>query len=125
MRQAHWLRATVGIVGVSLVLEVLDLVLLARVGGKMRVWGVKVRRPWGCMVWGLVVLGIVLEEGVRQAGALPEGMGGVVWVVLDLERVVVWRVPVVAAGLRGAVIGWYDGVFSGWGRGYFGQASLG
>ena len=106
----------------SLVLEAVDILVLVFVHGKTRWRGLKMSRPWGSMILGLVVLGYVLLEGVRQAGSLPEGVGSVLWVVLELGDVVVWKV--VAGGLRGSIIGWYDGVFSGWGQGYFGQATL-
>ena len=56
------------------------------------------------------------------ASVLPPGVGERVWVVTQVgAEVVVYEGELGTAGLRGAMIGWNDGVFQGWGNTYFGS----
>lgn len=82
------------------------------------------------MLAGVIVLGLMLVFGIIYASALPPGIGERVWVVTQIgglgsgdstgPGVVVYEGMLGTAGLRGAMIGWNDGVFQGWGSSYFG-----
>ena len=81
----------------------------------------KMRRPWFTMFSGLAVLGLMLVFGVVYGTVLPPGISEKVWVVTDAGTVKVYEGELGTAGLRGAMIGWNDGVFQAWGNTYFGS----
>ena len=116
-----WLKATVAGTGLSLALETLDICILAMVHSTTRWRGVKMRRPWFSMFTGIAVLGLILVFGVMYASVLPPGISERVWVVTNVGSPVVYSGKLGTAGLRGAIIGWNDGVFSEWHSTYFGS----
>ena len=120
-QQMAWLEATVAGTGLSIALELVDIGILATVHGSARIRGVKMRRPWFTMFSGVAVLGLVLVFGVVYGTILPPGISEKVWVVTDAGTVTVYEGTLGTAGLRGAMIGWNDGVFQGWGPTYFGS----
>lgn len=120
-QQMAWLKATVAGTGLSLALEFVDIAILATVHSGTRWRGVKMRRPWCTMFGGLAVLGLILVFGVVYSTILPPGISEKVWIVTDAGAVTVYQGELGTAGLRGAMIGWNDGVFQGWGSTYFGS----
>ena len=120
-QQMAWLKATVAGTGLSIALELVDICILAIVHSGTRWRGVKMRRPWFTMFSGLVVLGLILVFGVVYSSILPPGISEKVWIVTDTGVVTVYGGELGTAGLRGAMIGWNDGVFQGWGVTYFGS----
>ena len=120
-QQKAWLKATVAGTGLSIALEFIDIAILATVHSGTRWRGVKMRRPWCTMFGGLAVLGLILVFGVVYSTILPPGISEKVWIVTDAGAVTVYQGKLGTAGLRGAMIGWNDGVFQGWGGTYFGS----
>ena len=120
-QQKSWLRTTVAGTSISLALEVLDITVLSLVSSSTRWRGVKMRRPWFTMFSGIAVLGLLLVFGVVYSTTRPPGIGQRIWVVIDAGTPTVWQGELRTAGLRGAMIGWNDGVFEGWGSTYFGS----
>lgn len=78
------------------------------------------RRPWATMFCGIAVLGLIFVFGVVYSETLPPGIAERVWVVDDAGILGINEGLLGVAGLRGAIIGWNDGLFSGWGKRYFG-----
>lgn len=120
-QQMAWLKATVAGTGLSIALELIDICILATVHSGTRWRGVKMRRPWFTMFSGVAVLGLILVFGVVYSTILPPGISEKVWIVTDAGAVTVYEGVLGTAGLRGAMIGWNDGVFQGWGTTYFGS----
>ena len=120
-QQKAWLSATVAGTSIAIVLELLDICVLASVHSSTRWRGMKMRRPWFTMFSGLAVLGLMLVFGVVYSTILPPGISEKVWVVTDAGNVTVYEGELGTAGLRGAMIGWNDGVFQAWGNTYFGS----
>lgn len=122
-QQLSWLQATVAGTAIAIVLELLDCVILASVHTSTRWRGIKMRRPWFTMFSGIAVLGLVLIFGITYASMLPPGISERVWVVTQAGGVTVYEGELGPAGLRGAMIGWNDGVFKAWGSTYMGTGS--
>ena len=120
-QEMAWLKATVAGTGLSIALELIDICILATVHSGTRWRGIKMRRPWFTMFSGVAVLGLILVFGVVYSTILPPGISEKVWIVTDAGAVTVYEGELGTAGLRGAMIGWNDGVFQGWGTTYFGS----
>ena len=120
-QQMTWLKATVAGTGLSIALEIVDICIPATVHSGTRWRGIKMRRPWFTMFSGVAVLGLILVFGLVYSTILPPGISEKVWVVTDAGAVTVYEGELGTAGLRGAMIGWNDGVFQGWGTTYFGS----
>ena len=116
-----WLKATVVGTGLSIALELMDICILATVHSGTRWRGMKMRRPWFTMISGVTVLGLLLVFGLIYSTMLPPGISERVWVIGYSGSVTVYRGKLGTAGLRGAMIGWNDGVFEDWGTTYFGS----
>jgi hypothetical protein len=86
--------------------------------------GVKMRRPWFTMFSGIAVLLITLVFGKLYADDLPPGITHKVWVVSKSVTPKLYSAQLESAGLRGAIIGWSDGLFDSWGLDYFGRGDL-
>jgi hypothetical protein len=123
-RQMSWLKATVAATGLALLGETIDVVLLTMVHTKTRWRGIKMRRPWCSMIGGLAILGLLLVSGIDYASNLPPEISQRVWVVQDADEPSVWATELVGAGLRGALIGWNDGIFNSWSVPYYGPSIL-
>ncbi|MCJ1459179.1 hypothetical protein MMC28_009556 [Mycoblastus sanguinarius] len=121
IQQMAWLKATVAGTGLAIAFELIDICILATVHSGTRWRGVKMRRPWFTMFSGVAVLGLMLVFGVVYSNVLPPGISEKVWVVTDAGTVTVYEGELGTAGLRGAMIGWNDGVFQAWGMTYFGS----
>ena len=120
-QQLSWLKATVAGTALSLGLEMLDICILAMVHSTTRWRGVKMRRPWFTMFTGVAVLGLILVFGIVYGSVLPPGISERVWIVTNAGSPIVYSGKLGTAGLRGAIIGWNDGVFSQWATTYFGS----
>lgn len=118
--QQQWLRMSVAFTALSLLLQGLDLLWMAMVNRSWKPKGVKVKRPWLTMIFGVVVLGVTLFYGIDYAQSLPSGITDLVTVVEDVDGYKGYSATLKAAGLRGAVIGWSDGLFSSWKQLYYG-----
>lgn len=121
-RQKAWLKATVAGISLGLIFEAIDIGILAIVHGSARWRGVKMRRPWFTMFGGLAVLGVILICGINHASSLPSGITERVWVVTKAGRPAIYTGVLISSGIRGAIIGWNDGVFQSWQKLYFGGA---
>ncbi|MCJ1384443.1 hypothetical protein MMC17_007559 [Xylographa soralifera] len=122
VRQMSWLKATAAGTALGLILEVVDICLLSFVHTKARWRGMKMRRPWCTMFGGLTVLGMILVYGIIYASTLPPGISEKIWVVQNADEPTLWAGELTAAGLRGAMIGWNDGIFSSWRTAYYGSS---
>lgn len=121
--QSAWLLGTIAILAVSLMLEVMDCLILALVGSRDRWKGVKMKRPWCTMFFGLAILIFLMIYGILDTSRLPNGMSEVVWVFQkepSFGYETVCRGTITPAGVRGAIMGWTDGLLSNWGPVYFG-----
>ncbi|KAI9775572.1 MAG: hypothetical protein M1835_005798 [Candelina submexicana] len=118
--QRGWLKGTVWGTSVALILEFFDLCILTFVNSNARPRGVQMNRPWFTMFSGLAVLLVTLIFGIIYSSELPPGITEKVWVVVNLDKPTLWAGTLKSAGLRGAVIGWNDGLFEAWNDVYFG-----
>ncbi len=118
--QKGWIRGTIWGTAISLIFEFFDLCILTFVHSNERPRGVQMNRPWFSMFGGLAVLLVTLIFGVMYASDLPPGITERVWVVVNLDKPTLWSGRLEPAGLRGAVIGWNDGLFEAWGNAYWG-----
>jgi hypothetical protein len=128
MEEKAWLLKTVIIVSLSLAFQFIDLCILTLSDSKDRTCHqkVKMQRPWLTTFGGMIILIVLTMDGVYYANNLPGGI---------TERVIVLRrergLNTMAAcegnlnspGLRGAIIGYCDGLFRSWGSIYFGKSS--
>lgn len=119
-REWFWISA-IGTI-LCLFAQLVDLVLMALVNGKSKVGGaVKLKRPWSTMILGLAAICITLFFGVEYSNMLPPGITRRVLIVADVGHPMGFEGTLVTAGLRGALIGWSDGLFTSWGKAYFGS----
>lgn len=68
-----------------------------------------------------MVLGITLGFGLMYAQYLPPAITSRVTIVMSIQDMPFFFTGrLETAGLRGALLGWNDGVFSSWGNAYYG-----
>jgi energy-coupling factor transporter transmembrane protein EcfT len=125
-QQRTWLFMTTFILSLSLVFQLVDSCLLALNDGEQRGChkAVKLRRPWLTTFGGMIILIILLMKGVEYADRLPNGISeGVIVFRYDpsLNAHSVCKAHLKTPGLRGAIIGYSDGLFSSWGETYLGK----
>lgn len=121
VQQMAWIKGTLIVTSITLVLEAVDLLILTLVHSKSKWAEVKMRRPWCTIFGGMAVLGVTLLYGIRYSYELPPGITERVVVAMDVHsEVSVYAGTLATAGVRGAIIGWNDGLFSSWGTTYFG-----
>jgi hypothetical protein len=118
--QPNILKATMTILIIEFVFEMLDAALLLVANSDRRLWGpFKLKRPWFTIVCGLGVwfamIGIGVSRGRNAALPVPAGWVGLTGVVEGTCKTVIN-----GAGLRGAIIGWSDGAFKALGSSYEG-----
>ncbi len=125
VHQRAWLEATFIVTCIALVLEAVDLLIMVLVNSKTRWAEVKMKRPWCTIFGGMAVLGVTLLYGIRYSYELPPGITERVVVVMDVHcNYSMGAAQLTAAGLRGANIGWNDGLFSSWGTAFFGPWAI-
>ena len=122
--QRNWLTGTVAGTSIELVVEVVDLLILGLVNGNRRWREVKMKRPWTSIFAGAVVLFITLDRGIYYAGTPPPGITEQVTVAMDVQGPAAYIGHLMTAGLRGAIIGWSDGLFSSWKEIYLGTETF-
>ncbi|KAI9711921.1 MAG: hypothetical protein M1812_007075 [Candelaria pacifica] len=118
--QKGWIKGTVWGTSIALIFEFFDLCILTFVHSNERPRGVQMNRPWFTMFSGLAVLLVMLIFGIIYASQLPPGITERVWVVVNIDSLTLWAGTLEPAGLRGALIGWNDGLFEAWGNAYYG-----
>ncbi len=112
-----------GIVIGSLIFEVVDFTFLILVNVKYRTFrGVKLKRPWFSILFGLAAMLTIAGFSGIHSTSMPDGINEKVLVVSNGTSPFVCTGSLHPAGLRGAVLGWTDGVFESWGSLYFGSA---
>jgi hypothetical protein len=112
-----------GVVIGSLVFEAVDFILLILVNIKYRTMsGLKLKRPWFSLFFGLLAMFIVAGFSGIHSMSMPDGINQRVLVVTNETSPFVCVGNLHAAGLRGSVLGWTDGVFESWSSVYFGAA---
>jgi hypothetical protein len=123
--QRQWLQATIVLTSLFLSIQLLDLVIMLFVNSKYRIMkAVKMKRPWFSMISGILILVVILIFGVVEASNLPKGITERVWAVMKVgNNVTACSGSLTPAGLRGAVIGWTDGLLQSWGAAYFGASA--
>jgi hypothetical protein len=120
-QQNEWLKWTVAGTSITLVIEAIDALILLLVNSKYKQWrDVKMKRPWFTMISGIGVLIIILIVGYFNAMNLPGDITERVLVVVDERNPFLCVGTITPAGLRGAIIGWTDGIFNSWGTDYYG-----
>lgn len=120
--QRGWLKGTVAVLILELVVEAIDIGILVKVSSSQRWRGVKMRRPWGSIFLGMLVLLVTLICGLFFASELPPEMTKSVTVVMESREFVgSYNIILTNAGLRGAILGWSDGLFKSWRSTYFGS----
>lgn len=112
--QRQWLTGTVVGTGLSLALEIIDLIILSLVRGDQRWRGMKMKRPWTTMICGVVILAITLFYGIQYASMLPPGITERVNIAVNVNGTKAFNAQLASAGLRGTIIGWNDGLFESW-----------
>ena len=80
------------------------------------------RRPWCTGVLGLGVYGFLIGVGYKLANQTPLSEPRVA-IFGDIEAMC--HAELLPAGVRGAIIGWADGVFAGFGHSYTGPSTNG
>ncbi|ERF71235.1 hypothetical protein EPUS_08153 [Endocarpon pusillum Z07020] len=120
--QQRWLRGTVIGTAFSIACEVTDILILSIVASDWKPLGVKMRRPWFTMFTGIAVLLVTLVFGKLYADDLPPGITHKVWLVSKSVTPKLYSAQLESAGLRGAIIGWSDGLFHSWRFDYFGPS---
>lgn len=119
--QRGWLKGTVALLIVELVFEFLDTMILINVSSSQRWRGVKMRRPWCSIFLGMMVLLVTLICGLFFASQLPPEITKSVTVVMESRGFIgSYEILLTNAGLRGAILGWSDGLFKSWRSTYFG-----
>ena len=118
--QQQWIKGTVVGISIELVTQFVDLLILTMTNGSKKWREIKLKRPWATMFSGVVVLIIMLLYGVFYATNLPVEITTRVMVVMDVQGPASYEGELTTAGLRGAIIGWNDGLFESWNTTYFG-----
>jgi hypothetical protein len=75
------------------------------------------------MFSGIIILILIATFGVFHASQLPADITQSVFVYrndLSADTLAACRGDIFAAGLRGSIIGWTDGVFEAWNTTYYG-----
>ncbi|KAF2421114.1 hypothetical protein EJ08DRAFT_702190 [Tothia fuscella] len=129
-QQKAWLTNTIVILSISLVLQLVDLCVLSLSDGRDKIWHskVKLQRPWLTTFAGMIILVVLANGGVNYANSLPDGITARVLVLRRDESLDVFPVcegRLVSPGLRGAIIGYFDGLLNSWSTWYYGKNSLG
>ncbi|KAI9789816.1 MAG: hypothetical protein M1816_005733 [Peltula sp. TS41687] len=121
-QQAGWLKGTFWGTLIGIVLECVDVVILAFVNSSWRPRQVRMRRPWCTMFCGVAVLAVMLIFGIIYAQNQPPGITGKVWLVVKVGdmKPMVFSAHLATSGLRGTIIGWHDGLLGSWGPTYSG-----
>ena len=119
--QSHWITGTMVGTIIELILEFVDVLILALVNQTRKFREVKMKRPWTTMLAGVVVLFVTLFNGVNYASTLPPGISSRVTVAMDAAGPSSYVGNLTTGGLRGTIIGWSDGMFESWTKTYFGQ----
>jgi uncharacterized integral membrane protein len=118
-----WLTGTIVLLSLSLAFQLIDFCVLTLVHKHKRWREVKMKRPWLTMFGGILILIIITIYGLLYASRIPVGITDLVW-VFHWESVgkfsTVCTVELNSAGLRGAFISWFDGLFDSWGSTYYG-----
>ena len=122
--QQQWIQGTVAGTILELICESIDVLILALVSKTRKVRGAKLKRPWATIFSGVIVLGVTLVFGIQYATNLPPEMGTRVTVAMDALGPASYVGDLTTAGLRGAIIGWNDGLFESWNRAYFGNPNF-
>ena len=122
--QQQWIKGTVAGTVLELICESIDVLILALVSKTRRVRGAKLKRPWATIFSGITVLGVTLIFGVQYSTNIPSEMGARVTVAMDALGPVSYVGDLTTAGLRGAIIGWNDGLLESWNRAYFGNPNF-
>lgn len=121
--QIGWLTASAALLSTTLILEGIDMTILALVGSSTRWRGAKMRRPWFTMFAGVILLVVMVTFGVLNASTLPSGITKTIWVFRrepSMGQLSVCKGTLRASGVRGSFIGWLDGFLHNWGEVYFG-----
>lgn len=121
--QRQWLTGTIVGTAMSLAFEFVDLFILYKVDGTKKWRSVKMKRPWTTMICGLVILAITLFYGLQYASMLPPGVTERVTVAVNVNGIKAFNAHLTSSGLRGAIIGWNDGVFESWKGTYTGSTA--
>jgi hypothetical protein len=122
LMQKGWLRATAIGMPFLMVTQLVDLGILLFVTSSYRSANkVKMRRPWSTMILGQLLIVFVCIYGCIHAYNLPGSITKDITIITqDGNNLTVCSATLAAAGLRGSIIAWTDGVFSGLGSLYYG-----
>jgi hypothetical protein len=121
-QQRNWLVGTIIALVLAIVCQIVDTVLLLSAGGKS-CRGVTLQRPWLTMFGGGIILIVLISISASNSIRLPEGITETVWIYRKDPSTAAGRVcqgTLKYPGLRGSLIGYEDGIFSGWSATYFG-----
>jgi hypothetical protein len=123
--QYRWLTATVAILSLCLVLELVDGFILVSVSNHASCWrGARLKRPWFTMIAGNVILVVILIGGIFMAIQLPREVNKYVSVFkyeASINASTVCAGELLSPGVRGSIIGWTDGFLHSWGEAYQGS----
>lgn len=124
VRQHTWLLVTAIALAISIITEVIDFVILCRLGPKDIWWKVHLERPFATIIVGLLVLFMILVVGTMDSYNLPTEIAGKVWLVVKINQPIVCTGILTPAGLRGQFLGWLDGLLQSWRSTYYGTYAL-
>ena len=119
--QQNWLKATIAVLIIEIILEIVDFVILYCVDINTKWRKAKMKRPWTTLFSGLIVLIGILICGIMYSSTLPPKITDKVMVLADIRGPASYNVVLTSAGLRGSIIGWNDGLFESWKATYFGS----
>jgi hypothetical protein len=77
------------------------------------------------MFTGIVILIVLVIGGYNNSTTLPPGMTQSILVYMNdksADALTACRGDIFPAGLRGAILGWTDGVFNSWNTTYYGPS---
>ena len=120
LRQQSWIKATIGVIIMELLVELVDLIIMYHVDVTTKWREVKMKRLWAFIISGIVVLLATLIMGIQYANSLPPKITERVMVLPNVTGPSSYSVRLHSAGLRGNIIGWSDGLLESWGDTYFG-----
>jgi hypothetical protein len=118
----EWLLGLAIVLSVELVTQLVDIFVLWRVPSSTTIRGIKIRRPWGTMILGVVAWVAITIIGLINVHNQPMLAGTNVGIVTINHGEC--ASALYSGGLRGAILAWSDGILEGWGKVYHGLVTL-
>ena len=118
----EWLLGIAIVLSVELVTQLIDIFVLWRVPSSTTIRGIKMRRPWGTIILGVLAWVALTIIGLIKVHNQPMLAGTNVGIVTINGGEC--ASALYSGGLRGSILAWSDGILAGWGKVYHGLVSL-